>query len=499
MLSRRSLFRSSLAASSAMLLERGPLRLLAAEGAVDFEPFRQLIAGAVGRGEATGVALAVWRGGRVVWEEGFGFADRERRVASTAHTSYSLASITKTFTATLAALLAEEKAISLDAAAMRYLQATPLQGSNGDPRNVTIRMLGAHCSGLPLTFAAHLVGGPAPPLNTAAYLREYGRLAYPAGQVYEYGNIGFEALGAIIERLTGRAFARVLDERLLRPLQLRDSFFSDAAGRISSAARGYDANGKRIPSYCTSTPPSGELYASVHDLARFALASFSEAKGSSVLTDGVRGAVRTPVFHGPHGVSSTFGWFTGKLAGGEPYYFKAGGQPGVAAKMFMLPSVDAGCAVVTNRTDNMRLVDECCRRILREYVPRFSVPEEDAGPGTSPFRATEEMIGVWRGKLLNGGADQVVRFRMDADGSATLGLSDGSPKPVRNMRGEVPGFEGTTSGLVECRDADAFGVRTLVLKLVPHEGRLVGRVTAQGARPGMLLANIPYVVTLERA
>src|SRR6201999_3542702 len=115
-----------------------------------------------------------------------------------------------------------------------------------------------------LTFSAHVLNGSAPAQSMAAFLNDYGHLAYPPGQVYEYGNIGFEALGAIVEGVTRQAFGHAVEERVLRPLALHDSFFSEPERRIIIAA-GYDEEGKRIPLYRTSTPPSGELYASAHD------------------------------------------------------------------------------------------------------------------------------------------------------------------------------------------------------------------------------------------
>jgi hypothetical protein len=106
---------------------------------------------------------------------------------------------------------------------------------------------------------------------------------------------------------------------------------------------------------------------------------------------------------------------------------------------------------------------------------------------------------------------------------------------VNNLQGQAPGLEGTTRafslllstgkrgevrlflrksrvgiGCSVCtRSENALAVwsialavplsgAVLVLKLIPQEGKLCGRVTAKGTRPGLLLANIPYVLTLER-
>ena len=143
-------------------------------------------------------------------------------------------------------------------------------------------------------------------------------------------------------------------------------------------------------------------------------------------------------------------------------------------------------------------MDECCQQILRQYVRDFTLPEEYAGPVASPFVPTTAVIGNWKGMLVNGGAKQLVRFWMREDGTATFALSDRQPEPLKNIQGRLPGFEGTTSGLIDCDYAADFGVRKLMVHLVPDGGRLIGRVIASGQRPGLLVANIPYVLTLDR-
>src|SRR6187399_3440141 len=53
------------------------------------------------------LAVAVAKGGKIIWEEGFGWADREARIPATEHTTYSLASISKPITATGLMILVE--------------------------------------------------------------------------------------------------------------------------------------------------------------------------------------------------------------------------------------------------------------------------------------------------------------------------------------------------------------------------------------------------------
>jgi hypothetical protein len=205
-----------------------------------------------------------------------------------------------------------------------------------------------------------------------------------------------------------------------------------------------------------------------------------------------------PVFVGPSGVATTFGWFTGSLKSGLPYVFKGGGQPGVATKLYMVPSEELACLVLTNRTDGQELANGICDQILRSYLPEWTPPEEDAGPPSEPFVAASEFIGRWTGVLRNGGAEEPVRLQVDSSSSATLELGKAPAEKILQMQAQGPGVEGMSTGLIEADHAAAFGVRKLVVKLIPQDGKLVGRVTARGVRPGLLLANLPYVLNLDK-
>src|SRR6266702_3772304 len=167
--------------------------------------------------------------------------------------------------------------------------------------------------------------------NAETLLHEYGRLAYPPGSCYEYGNIGYVALGAVASNVTGMDFGSLMTRRVLKPLGLRDSFFGTNAARLQTSAVGYDDSGNPIPYYTTSTPPSGELYASAHDLARFAMFNLKNDLGvrSQILDSQWIDELHQPVFRGPSGTATTFGWFSAATKSGIHTVYKSGGQPGV--------------------------------------------------------------------------------------------------------------------------------------------------------------------------
>src|SRR3954451_24477279 len=86
-----------------------------------FSTVRDLIRARLVEQVVPSLAVAVAQDGEIVWEEGFGWADRENRVPATEHTMYSLASISKPITATGLMVLKEQGKIELDQPINDYL------------------------------------------------------------------------------------------------------------------------------------------------------------------------------------------------------------------------------------------------------------------------------------------------------------------------------------------------------------------------------------------
>jgi CubicO group peptidase (beta-lactamase class C family) len=461
----------------------------------DFGPVRNKILEEIARGAATGVAVAVLHNGKIVWEEGFGWANREAGTKATSRTPFNLASLTKPFTTTTLMTLVAEGKFSLDDAANNYLAKSKIVGKNGDADAATVRRLGAHVSGLPTMFAmfdrneANLAPSP------EALLTEYGRLAYPPGSCYEYSNIGFAALSAIATNLTGLEIGTLLTQRVLKPLGLDDSFFDTGVVRIRTGALRYDSSGSPIPDYTTATPASGELYASAHDLAQFAMFNIKCHDRARILDDHWIEELHKPVFVGPSGVATTFGWFTGNLNSGRQIIFKIGGQPGVATALYMVPSEELACLVLTNRSDGRELCSSVCNEILSSYLPEWRQPDEASGPTQLPIVIAAELRGHWQGILINDGAKTRVRLNIESSDAATLQLDERSAEKITEMHLEGVGFAGTSTGLIESPDVIRTGAKTLTLKLIPHEGMLVGRILATDSKTVVL----PYILSLNRA
>ena len=465
----------------------------------DFERVREGILAALKSHAATGVAVAVAHRGRIIWEEGFGWASRGMNVKASEHTPFCLASITKPFTTTAMMTLVAEQRISLDDSANKYLgRASSLKG---DAEGATLRLLGAHAAGLPSMFEMYPNTGDARQPSSTRLLENYGTLAYPPNEVYEYSNIGFEALAEIASNITGLEFADFLKRRVLDPLGLHDSFFDADKGRLANGAALYDELDRPIAQYFTATPSSGELYVSAHDLALFALFNLKTHLGGQapILSDQLISELHKPVFFGPsRRAATTFGWFTGETKSGLPVISKSGGQPGASTIMYMVPRESLACVALANRSDNGEFVQKLADEMAARIIPNWTTPNVSVDLPSVDFPGGPIYTGKWAGNLHGGGAEMVALLEINASAKATLALGNKSPETITGLALQGKALVGKSVGRVESPDAIRNRATSLSLKVKRFHDKLAGRILATATGPGEL-AILPYVVQLGRS
>jgi CubicO group peptidase (beta-lactamase class C family) len=168
-----------------------------------------------------GAAVAVAKGGRLVYSRGFGLADVEAETSVEPDSRFRIASLSKPLTATAVMKLVEDGLLDLDEPAFAHLDDLPLlDDQTEDPRlsDITIRHLLQHAggwdrvtSGFDPAWWSSQVGWevdrnpPASPETLVRYMR--GRtLDFDPGTRFVYSNFGYLVLGRIIERVSGRSY-----------------------------------------------------------------------------------------------------------------------------------------------------------------------------------------------------------------------------------------------------------------------------------------------------
>ncbi|MDQ2743513.1 MAG: beta-lactamase family protein, partial [Chloroflexota bacterium] len=140
------------------------------------------------------LAIAVAQHGEILWEEGFGWADREAMIPATPHSMYSLASISKPITATALMVLKERGLVDLRRPINEYLGDVCIQGHAGDPADATVLRVASHTSGLPLHHHFFYKDEPYPRPPMGETIRRYGNLVSAPGERYQDSNLGYGIL-----------------------------------------------------------------------------------------------------------------------------------------------------------------------------------------------------------------------------------------------------------------------------------------------------------------
>lgn len=249
-----------------------------------------------------GAAVAVAKDQRLLYVRGFGWADREKRVATPANGLFRIASITKPITAVAILKLVEAGRLDLQQPVFDFIKLDPIvvKGKKSDDRlkRISIR----HClhhtggwdrdkSGDPMfrSRAIARAAGTRPPAMQEAIIRYMlGQpLDFAPGARYAYSNFGFCLLGRVIEKVTGVDYATFVQREILGPGGIkRPRLGASLASRRARGEVKYYAPGQtgrcvfpdvdgEVPepygAFCLEAMDShGSWIASAADLVRFA-------------------------------------------------------------------------------------------------------------------------------------------------------------------------------------------------------------------------------------
>ena len=280
-------------------------------------PFDWTVVDSFVRGEMVkqrvpGLAMAVVRNGVLIRAQGYGTANIEHNVPVTAATVFQSGSVGKQFTATLVMQLIGEGKLSLDDRLARFFPNGPAVW-----REITIRQMLSHTSGISEKFYEkvdlHLEYAD----STVARIIGEQPLDFVPGSKWSYSNPGYVMLGFVIEKVTGRFYGDLLEERIFRPLGMTTAMIIDEPAIVPNRAAGYETvNGAIVNQSWVSrkfnTTADGSLYFTVLDLAKWDAALY----GDRVLPQATLAQMWTPIrLNDGTTHAYGFGWALGSVNG----------------------------------------------------------------------------------------------------------------------------------------------------------------------------------------
>ncbi len=229
-----------------------------------------IVQGYVAAGEFSGAVIVAVDGAPIL-RRGFGFVDREARIANTPETRFRIGSITKSFTAVAILQLAERGKLGIDDPVSRHYPAAPAAWEQ-----ITLRHLLAMRSGIPNqnAYIGRSKEGwaqPRTPEEVIGITRDLP-LRFEPGTQFEYSNSNYTVLGAVIERTSGQSYADYMREHVFRPLGMDDTEL-ESTQPIPGQAKGYaiiDGRWQHDDQISLTIPfAAGSLSSTVDDMLRW--------------------------------------------------------------------------------------------------------------------------------------------------------------------------------------------------------------------------------------
>ena len=338
------------------------------------------------------LTVTVLKKGHPVYAKAFGYADGPRKEPAQVDTIYPWWSVTKVFTATAIMQLSEQGMLDLDDPVQSYLPYFDVTSKDGSPKTITIRHLLTHRSGLrdlmPEGLAwVRLAGQPKPNQTTffqETFTGKFRVLQFEPGTKAKYTNVGYIALGAVIEAVTGQEYEAYIHEHLLVPLAMHDTTFIRPERLQRRTATGsnptinlftgllwlfgdkdfFDTYVRETvygrmwfhPLYTDYTPSTG-LSGPSEEMARFAQAFLfgGEIQGQRILKQTTVDEMLIPYSLEELGESYNdehfgLGWKVWKL-NEQIVYGHGGGGPGFGALLAFIPERELVVAINANDTN----------------------------------------------------------------------------------------------------------------------------------------------------
>ncbi|MGE6348382.1 serine hydrolase domain-containing protein [Bacillus mycoides] len=283
-----------------------------------------------------GILVKTYEGGKT-WGYAAGVANLSTKKPMKTDFRFRIASVTKTFTATVVLQLAGENRLNLDDSIEKWLPGV-IQGNGYDAKQITIRQILNHTSGIAeysRTKEADFFKNRNKSF-TAEDLVKLGLSLPPdfaPGKGWSYSNTGYVLLGILIEKVTGNSYAEEIENRIIEPLELSNTFLPGNSSVIpgTNHARGYvQPDGaselKDITYYNPSIGSSaGDMISTADDLNKF----FSYLLSGKLLKEQQLKQMLTTV---PTGSAEIVGYGLGiyetRLPNGVSIWGHSGGIPG---------------------------------------------------------------------------------------------------------------------------------------------------------------------------
>jgi CubicO group peptidase (beta-lactamase class C family) len=315
---------------------------------------------------------------QIVFSKGYGYADiASQRPMDPDQSIFRAASLSKLFTAAALLQLSEQGLIDLHADINKYL--VGMQIPDTYPQPISVGHLLTHTSGFDeLSLAVRFDNsGEIKPLYEDVSSSMPPRVR-PPGEILTYSNYGYSLAGYVLESVTGMMFEDYVDTHIFKPLGMASSSFQEPppAGFTQSLVTMYTPGGDQqieLPRLYNNLRPSGSVYSTIEDLARFAAAQLNNGRhgDKTILRPESLALMQNPQFsHHP----DLEGWGYGFMEfnnRGMSIIGHGGDFNGSHTILFLVPAADFGMVLHYNTNLNAAYENEPRAKAIDTFIDKF--------------------------------------------------------------------------------------------------------------------------------
>lgn len=321
-----------------------------------------------------GVCLGVVRNGRLIKATGYGYSNVELKVPVSSASLFQSGSVAKQFTAMAVMMLAEAGKVGLDDRFAKYFP----QAAAAAWKDVTVRQLLTHTSGIPDIFGEH--DNDSYTKGILDFHRDYTedellqryltlKLDFIPGDKWSYSNTGYELLGFLIHRVSGMFYGDFLQQRIFQPLKMTSTRIISEDDIVPNRASGYRIIEGRLKNQewiapSLNTLADGGLYTDVPDLAKWDAALYTD----KLLPRSALAQMWTPVrLNSGQTYPYGFGWELGSVDG-HPVQFHTGSNQGFAVSISRYVRDRLTIIVLTNLDETHSVTLGIARPVASIYM-----------------------------------------------------------------------------------------------------------------------------------
>ena len=476
----------------------------------DFNAFESKVNQAIENNEIPSIVVAIAKDGKIIYEKAFGFSDIENKIKATTSTSYQLASVSKSLTATGIMVLNHKNIVDIDSSAEKYMLPLKFNASEGNAEDVKLTNLLNHTSGLG-TYAEVDYADDEYTVNSFEMgFKKYGNIFYPPGEIFEYSNMGYGLLSYIISKQSGNTFSKFMEQEVFKPLGMKNSFVDKTNNSDILIAKKYDSNLKQYPEMLNNTTGAGNIYSSIHDLILFGMFNLNNGK-KNILSkeeiDLMHNYVNENTYYplGNYGL----GWFSNPNDNGYKAVWHEGGMAGVSSMIKLIPEKNIAIAVIMNNFNQ-----PLCQEITNELY-KIILPEYNPGPigevaNNKSYTSDSTYFGDWKGIIKVDSLDIPCTLKIQSDGNIIIDYLDYTLKSYLTGNTPLPrktflyfgsinnnSFLGLFPGDLPSDDIRHEFGQLMSLKLLKHGNILSGAIVAFPATDKMIY-GYPFYIRLEK-